>query len=52
VALGQEAVAGICKAIEAWAAQVGKPKRTTELVVPMEDLDDHIRVRNRKKNIE
>lgn len=45
MALGQEAVAGICKAIEAWAAQVGKAKRTADLVAPPEGLDDRVRVR-------
>ena len=33
----------MCVAIEGWAAVVGKPKRTDDLKLPPEGLDDTIR---------
>ena len=40
--MGHEAVAAMCAAIEGWAAQLGKPKRTDDLVLPPEGLDEAI----------
>lgn len=42
VRVGQEAVAGMCVAIERWAAGVGRLKRTDCLVAPPEGLDERI----------
>lgn len=43
VSLGHEAVAGMCLQMEEWAAQVGKPKRTSGLVLLPEGLEDQIK---------
>lgn len=42
VALGQDAIAEVCRGIEAWAAQVGKPKRAEELLLPPPGIDERI----------
>jgi hypothetical protein len=46
VGAGQAVIAGMCRDIEAWAARVGKPKRTSELVLPPEGLDEAVKVRH------
>jgi hypothetical protein len=33
----------MCVAIDEWAAKLGKPKRTSSLLLPPEGLDDTIR---------
>lgn len=33
----------MCTAIEAWAAEVGKPKNVDDLLLPPEGLDERIR---------
>ena len=42
VRLGQDAIAQQCVAIEAWSAELGKEKRTEDLKVPPEGLDEII----------
>ena len=42
VRCGHDAIRTMCVAIEAWAAQVGKPKRTQDLLLPPEGLDDAV----------
>ncbi|KAL4419130.1 hypothetical protein ABPG77_002643 [Micractinium sp. CCAP 211/92] len=42
VRCGHEAIQTMCLAIEAWAAEVGKPKKTDDLLLPPEGLDDRI----------
>ena len=44
IKLGSEAIAGICTAVEVWAKEVGKPKRTDLLNLRLE-LDEQIVVR-------
>jgi polyribonucleotide nucleotidyltransferase len=39
IAAGQACIAEQCNAIEAWAADIGKPKREQELLRPPQDLD-------------
>ncbi|PSC72537.1 putative polyribonucleotide nucleotidyltransferase chloroplastic [Micractinium conductrix] len=43
VRCGHDAIKQMCVAIEGWAAVVGKPKRTDDLKLPPEGLDDTIR---------
>ena len=43
VSLGHEAVAAMCHQLEAWAAEVGKPKRKSGLVLLPEGLEDNIK---------
>jgi|LauGreDrversion4_1035100.scaffolds.fasta_scaffold233316_1 polyribonucleotide nucleotidyltransferase len=43
VSLGHEAVASMCLQMEKWAAEVGKPKRTSGLVLPPEGLEQRIK---------
>lgn len=43
IRLGSEAIAGICTAVEGWAKDFGKPKRTDLLNLRLE-LDDQILV--------
>ncbi|KAL4447781.1 hypothetical protein ABPG75_005000 [Micractinium tetrahymenae] len=43
VRCGHEAIQAMCAAIEAWAAEVGKPKKTDDLLLPPEGLDERIR---------
>ena len=43
VQAGQEAVAGMCRQMEAWAAEVGKPKRKEGLVHPPQGLEDKVK---------
>lgn len=47
MATGHAAIAEMCKGIEAWAAEVGRPKRTNDLLLPPEGLDEKIRVRGK-----
>ena len=42
VQAGQEAVAIMCRQMEAWAAEVGKPKRKEGLVHPPKGLEDKV----------
>lgn len=42
--MGSEAIAGICTAVEGWAKEFGKPKRTDLLNLRLE-LDEQIVVR-------
>lgn len=42
--MGSEAIAGICTAVEGWAKELGKPKRTDLLNLRLE-LDEQIVVR-------
>ena len=44
VATGHAAIASMCRQIEAWAAEVGRPKRTEDLLLPPEGLDERVRV--------
>jgi hypothetical protein len=43
VSHGHEAIKAMCVAIDDWAKQVGKPKRTRDLVLPPEGLEDAVR---------
>jgi polyribonucleotide nucleotidyltransferase len=42
VRTGHDAIKAMCTAIEGWAAQVGKPKRTDDLLLPPEGLDEAV----------
>lgn len=44
VSTGHETIASMCRGIEAWAAEVGKAKRTNELLAPPPGIDDRIKV--------
>ncbi|KAL4853937.1 Polyribonucleotide nucleotidyltransferase [Chlorella vulgaris] len=43
VRCGHDAIRTMCVAIDEWAAKLGKPKRTSSLLLPPEGLDDTIR---------
>ncbi|GAB4816012.1 hypothetical protein N2152v2_003058 [Parachlorella kessleri] len=42
VATGHAAIADMCRAIDTWAAEVGRPKRTGDLLLPPPGLDQQI----------
>jgi len=43
VRTGHDAIRTMCEAIEGWAAELGRPKRTDDLLLPPEGLDERIR---------